>query len=207
MEHSPELGMVAAGPVVVQWLNRHKEGEITVATAGVFPPNESSRAANAGIPTRFTPGVVAAIDGPERLGPEAAGALTLLHVTFADDDDAQRGYQEFAAIKPAFCALPGFIRWLTFSDGVDTYTLGLWRSVDDVMDFVRSDAHRRAARAQRDDGFEYSQFAGVWSKHAASPRTLYCEKCRVATAAPARSCSNCDNPLDDSFLRDPTPAS
>lgn len=176
-----------------------------MALAGVFPPNEASRAANAGIPTRFTPGVVAAIDGPERLGPEAAGALTLLHVTFAGDDDAQRGYREFAAIKPAFCSQPGFIRWLTFSDGVDTYTLGLWRSVDDVLGFVRSDAHRAAARAQREDGFEYSQFAGVWAAHTLSPRNLHCENCHTADAAPARQCSACGNPLDDSFLRDPTP--
>ena len=177
-----------------------------MATAGVFPPDEASRAASAGIATRYTPGVVAAIDGPARLGPEAAGALTLLHVTFAGDEDAQRGYREFAAIKPAFCDLPGFIRWLTFSDGVDTYTLGLWRSVEDVTNFVRSDAHRTAARAQRDDGFEYTQFAGVWGLRSATPRTLHCESCRAATIAPADVCSRCGNPLDDSFQRDPTPA-
>jgi heme-degrading monooxygenase HmoA len=181
-----------------------------MATADLYPPNEVSRAANAGIPTRVTAGVVTAIDGPQRLGPESAGALTLLHVTFADDDDAQRGYREFAAIKPSFCSLPGFIRWLTFSDGVDTYTLGLWRSVEDVMAFVRSDAHRAAARAQQQDGFEYSQFAGVWAAHTIGTRTLHCERCRAAVIAPARACTNCGNPLDDSFLRDPsasTPAS
>jgi heme-degrading monooxygenase HmoA len=175
-----------------------------VATAGVFPPDEASRHASAATPTRFTPGVVAAIDGPERLGPERAGALTLLHVTFADDANAQRGYREFAAIKPHFCGLPGFIRWLTFSDGVDSYTLGLWRSVDDVMNFVRSDVHRAAARAQRDDGFEYSQFAGVWTAHTIGTRTLHCENCHSAVAAPARECTRCGNPLDDTFLRDPS---
>lgn len=173
-------------------------------TAGVFPPDETSRSANAGVPTRFTPGVVAAIDGPERLGPECAGALTLLHVTFAEDQNAQRGYREFAAIKPHFCSLPGFIRWLTFSDGVDSYTLGLWRSVEDVMNFVRSDAHRAAARAQREDGFEYSQFAGVWTAHRIGTRTLHCESCHTAVAAPVRACTNCGNPLDDTFLRDPS---
>jgi len=174
-----------------------------MATVGVFPPNEASREANAGIPTRSTPGVVTAIDGPERLGPEAAGALTLLHVTFANDEDAQRGYREFAAIKPAFCSLPGFIRWLTFSDGVDTYTLGLWRSAEDVADFVRSDAHRQAARAQRRDGFEHSQFAGLWTAHTVGPRTLHCETCRHAVAAPAQSCPQCHAALADTFPRDP----
>jgi len=175
-----------------------------VNTAGVFPPNEASRAANAGIPTRFTPGVVVAIDGPERLGPEAAGALTLLHVTFANDENAQRGYQEFAAIKPAFCSLPGFIRWLTFTDGVDTYTLGLWRSPDDVMGFLRSDAHRAAAKAQRMDGFEYSQFAGVWAAHSVGARTIHCEQCGHANVAPAAACAGCGGVLDDTFLRNPS---
>lgn len=177
-----------------------------MATVGVFPPNEASRAANAGIPTRFTPGVVTAIDGPQRLGPESAGALTLLHVTFADDENAQRGYREFAAIKPSFYALPGFIRWLTFNDGVDSYTLGLWRSVEDVTAFVRSDAHRAAARAQRQDGFEYSQFAGVWAAHSLSARTLYCDSCYRGTAAPASRCTNCGTALDDTFTRDPSPS-
>lgn len=176
-----------------------------MATVGVFPPNEASRAANEGIPTRFTPGVVAAIDGPQRLGPEAAGAVTLLHVTFANDQDAQRGYREFAAIKPDFCSMPGFIRWLTFNDGVDTYTLGLWRSAEDVMEFVRSDVHRQAAQAQRRDGFEHSQFAGLWTAHTIGRRTLHCEKCRHTTVAPAQTCSQCQTVLDDTFLRDPTP--
>jgi heme-degrading monooxygenase HmoA len=175
-----------------------------MATVGVFPPNEASRAANAAIPTRYTPGVVTAIDGPQRLGPEAAGALTLLHVTFASDENAQRGYREFAAIKPAFCSRPGFIRWLTFSDGVDTYTLGLWRSHEDVMDFLRSDAHRAAAKAQRTDRFEYSQFAGVWAAHSVGARTLYCEHCGKANVAPVDVCAGCQSALDDTFRRDPS---
>jgi heme-degrading monooxygenase HmoA len=176
-----------------------------VATVEVFPPNQASREANAAISTRFTPGVVAAIDGPERCGPEAAGAVTLLHVTFANDEDAQRGYREFAAIKPSFCSLPGFIRWLTFSDGVDTYTLGLWRTAEDVLDFVRSDAHRQAVQAQQRDGFEHSQFAGLWTAHTLGRRTLHCEQCRHMTPAPAQECPSCHADLDDTFLRDPTP--
>jgi heme-degrading monooxygenase HmoA len=180
--------------------------ETPMATAGVFPPDEATAAANAGTPIRFTPGVTAAFDGPRRLGPEWAGALTLLHVTFADNSDAQRGYREFAAIKEHFRSRPGFIRFLTFSDGVDLYTLGLWRSVSDVMDFVRSDAHRAAAEGQRRDGYEYSQFAGVWSAHALGARMIHCEMCRTATPAPTAACAQCGNPLDDTFQRDPSVA-
>jgi len=176
-----------------------------MATVSSFPPDQASRDANQGIPTRFTPGVVAAIDGPERIGPEAAGALTLLHVTFADNDSAQRGYQHFAAIKPHFCEDPGFIRWLTFSDGVDSYTLGLWRSVEDVMSFVRSDAHHHAAAEQTTNPFEYSQFAGVWELHTQTKRTIYCDECKTKNIAPATRCTACGNHLDDTFLRDPAP--
>jgi len=176
-----------------------------MAIVSSFAPDEASRAANQGIPTRFTPGVVAVIDGPQRLGPEAAGALTLLHVTFADNDSAQRGYQQFAAMKPHFCQDPGFIRWLTFNDGVDSYTLGLWRSVEDVMNFVHSDAHRHAAVEQTTNPFEYSQFAGVWALHTQTPRTIYCDDCQTKNIAPATRCMNCGNHLDDTFLRDPSP--
>ena len=178
-----------------------------MATVSSFPPDQASRQANQGIPTRFTPGVVAAIDGPVRLGPEAAGALTLLHVTFADDDSAQRGYQHFAAIKPSFCGQPGFIRWLTFNDGVDSYTLGLWRSVEDVMSFVGSDAHRHAAAEQTANPFEYSQFAGVWALHTMTQRAIYCESCQTRNVAPTTSCIACGNDLDDTFLREPTQVS
>ena len=176
-----------------------------MAIVSSFPPDQASREASQGIPTRLTPGVVVAIDGPQRLGPEAAGALTLLHVTFADNDSAQRGYQHFAAIKPEFCGLPGFIRWLTFSDGDDTYTLGLWRTVDDVMSFVHSDSHRDVAAEQIANPFEYSQFAGVWSLHTMTPRSIYCENCHTSTTAPTTNCKTCGNQLDDTFQREPTP--
>lgn len=66
------------------------------------------------------------------------------------------------------------------------------------------DAHRAAARAQRHDHFEYSQFAGVWTAHSLTPRTLYCERCEGATIAPAATCTSCGAALDDSFLRDPS---
>lgn len=62
---------------------------------GVYPPDEELRAAAHAMPgTRTTPGVVTALDGPELAGPEVAGALTLLHKTFADNDGAQHGYRK-----------------------------------------------------------------------------------------------------------------
>jgi hypothetical protein len=171
------------------------------ATIGVFSPDEESKKALAGVAgTRLTPGVVSALDGPTDAGPERAGALTLLHTTFADDIGAQRGYRNFARIKSEFRYLPGFLRWLTFNDGPHGYALGLWRGVADVEEFVRSEAHRAMAREQRQRPFEYSQFAGVWTAHTVGRRVLYCERCQHPSAVPTSACTHCGHPLRDPFL-------
>jgi hypothetical protein len=170
------------------------------AAIGSFPPDDESKAASHAVPgTRITPGVVSALDGPSGAGPESAGALTLLHTTFADSASAQRGYRNFAAMKEDFRARPGFVRWLTFNDGPHGYTLGLWRTPEDVAQFVAGAAHQGMVREQREQPFEYSQFAGVWAAHSVGRRMLYCERCRTATAAPAHACSGCANPLTDPF--------
>jgi len=167
---------------------------------GSFPPDEASLAASHAVPgTRVTPGVVSALDGPVLAGPEQAGALTLLHTTFADSAGAQRAYQNFAAMKEDFRLRPGLVRWLTFNDGPHGYALGLWRAPEDVEAFVTGAAHQHMVREQRERPFEYSQFAGVWAAHAIGRRTLYCDGCRAATPAPASACSGCGNPLDDPF--------
>ena len=170
------------------------------ATIGVFPPDEESKKALAEVEgTRLTPGVVSALDGPTLAGPERAGALTLLHTTFADSEGAQRGYRNFSAIKADFCYLPGFLRWLTFNDGPHGYALGLWRGVADVQAFVRSDAHRAMVREQREHPFEYSQFAGVWAAHTLGRRVLYCDRCQRPTAAPTAACGHCGIAVYDPF--------
>ncbi len=172
------------------------------AQIGMFPPDAESMAAAQGVAgARITPGVVTALDGPSIAGPEAAGALTLLHTTFVDSAGAQRGYRNFAAIKADFRERPGFLRWLTFGDGPHGYALGLWRSVGDVQEFVAGTAHRSMVREQREQPFEYSQFAGVWAAHTVGNRTLYCQRCQTGTTAPAPACANCGNPLNDPFAR------
>ncbi|HET6917117.1 MAG TPA: hypothetical protein VFH56_13575 [Acidimicrobiales bacterium] len=169
-------------------------------TIAAFAPDEASRAAQQTVRgSRVSPGVVTALDGPRAAGPEAAGVLTLLHTTFADNEGAQRGYKNFAAIKPAFQDRPGFIRWLTFNDGPHGYALGLWRNLDAVSEFVRSAAHRAMVREQQEHPFEYSQFAGVWVAHRVGRRIIYCERCERPNPSPAANCASCGNPLDDSF--------
>ena len=171
-----------------------------MARIGSFPPDDDSKRHQQAVTgTRYTPGIVSALDGPALAGPEEAGALTLLHTTFADDAGAQRGYRNFAMIKNDFRNRTGFLRWITFSDGPHGYALGLWRKVDDVLDFVAGDVHRAMAREQREDPFEYSQFAGIWTAHTVGRRTLYCERCRRPTPAPAGVCESCGNELHDPF--------
>jgi hypothetical protein len=165
-----------------------------------FPPDDASRAAGQAVPgTRITPGVVSALDGPVPAGPEAAGALTLLHTTFVDSEGAQRAYRNFATMKEDFRSRPGFIRWLTFNDGPHGYALGLWRTTEDVGRFVAGAAHQAMVAEQRGRPFEYSQFAGVWAAHGVGRRVLYCDQCSAATVAPAGNCSACANTLDDPF--------
>ena len=165
-----------------------------------FPPDETSRIASLAVPgTRITPGVVSALDGPTLAGPEAAGALTLLHTTFVSDEGAQRGYRNFATMKEDFRTRPGFLRWLTFNDGPHGYALGLWRSPDDVTAFIAGAAHQAMVREQRENPFEHSQFAGIWAAHTVGRRTLYCAQCGAAAAAPTASCSQCSAPLPDPF--------
>jgi len=182
-----------------------------MATATSFLPNDANRAAQQAVPgARATPGVVGALSGSSPVGPEAAGALILLHTTFADDDGAQRGYRLFTEMKAHMLASPGFLHWFTFSDGPNAYALGLWRTVEEVTAFIRSDAHRAMASEQRQRPFEYSQFAGMWTAAHLGDRCIYCERCHHATAAPAERCAGCGNALDDTFAaerREPRVAS
>jgi heme-degrading monooxygenase HmoA len=171
-----------------------------MATATSFPPNDANRAAQQAVPgARATPGVVGALSGSLAVGPEAAGALILLHTTFADDEGAQRGYRLFTEIKTHMLASPGFLHWFTFSDGPNGYALGLWRTPEEATAFVRSDAHRAMAREQQQRPFEYSQFAGMWTTAHPGTRSIYCERCHQPTAAPAERCASCANGLDDTF--------
>jgi heme-degrading monooxygenase HmoA len=153
---------------------------------------------------RMTPGVVGGLDGPGGpLGPELAGALTLAYGAFADDAGAQRGYRHFADIQHAMLGAPGFIRWFSFADGPHGYGLGLWRTAEDAVAFVRGPQHRTAVAAQHRAPFEYSQFAGIWTAHTLGRRTMHCPECGGRAVAPAQGCGGCGRRLDDGFIGAP----
>lgn len=167
-----------------------------------FPPSEDTVADGARrLPgRRMSPGVVSGLDGPDgNVGPEAAGALSLVHASFADGESAQRGYRRFAEAQEALLGAPGFVRWFSFADGAHGYGLGLWRTAAHAEAFARGTFHREVVSEQRQRPFEYSQFAGIYAAHLVGRRVLSCPDCRAATPAPTRSCRACGRPLDDGF--------
>lgn len=164
------------------------------------PDEETQRYGALKLPERrWTPGAVGCLDGPGNLGPENAGALSLVYASFTDGARAQRAYRRFTDAQCAAVASPGFLRWFSFVDGPHGYGLGWWRSAEDAAAFARSAFHREVVREQRSECLEYSQFAGIWTASAVGRRNFYCPSCRAITAAPARACSGCGELLDDGF--------
>jgi heme-degrading monooxygenase HmoA len=148
---------------------------------------------------RWTPGAVGCVDGPGNLGPEHAGALSLVFGSFSDAEKAQRTYRRFTDAQCAVRDAPGFMRWFSFVDGPHGYGLGWWRSAADAEAFARGPLHRELVREQRAEGLEYSQFAGIWTAHAVGRRNYYCPSCSAVTAAPGTFCTGCGTPLHDGF--------
>jgi hypothetical protein len=173
-----------------------------------FAPNEETMRYGAELlpDRRWSPGAVGSLAGPGNLGPEQAGALSLVFGTFASDRDAQRGFRRFTDAQCAVREAPGFLRWITFVDGAHGYGLGWWRRAEDAVAFARGPLHRELVREQRAEGYEYSQFAGIWTAHAVGSRNYYCPSCKSVSAAPATACGSCGLALDDGFGPGPDPA-
>lgn len=181
----------------------HAESMTETIEVRAFPPDNETMAYGAQLlpQRRMTPGAVGGLDGPRGpLGPELAGALTLAYGAFADAASAQRGYRAFADIQRAMLTADGFIRWFSFADGPHGYGLGLWRTAEEAVAFVRGQHHRAAVAEQHRAPFEYSQFAGIWTAHTIGRRTRYCPACRTRTSAPEQGCRKCGRRLDDGFI-------
>jgi hypothetical protein len=165
-----------------------------------FPPDQTTlQYGGSRLPQRrFTPGAVGALDGT-RQGPEHAGALSLVYGSFANDGSAQRGYHAFTDAQTALLSAPGFLRWLSFTDGAHGYGLGLWRSAADAVQFVRGQAHQELVRAQQEEPFEMGQFAGIWAAHTIGRHLVTCPTCRTVSEGPVPSCPGCGADVSDGF--------
>ncbi|HTM21637.1 MAG TPA: hypothetical protein VL172_14045 [Kofleriaceae bacterium] len=171
-----------------------------MAKLALFPPDAEAQQMMGGIRgLRMTPGEVFAVDGPTGVGPEAAGAIIVLHATFIDDAGMQTFYKRNAEILRALTDAPGFIRFMGLFDGFSAYGIGFWLTPEDALAFARRGEHGAAVKDLRRKPYQYSQFAGVWSAHSVRARTFYCDRCQATTPAPADKCGSCDNPLTDVF--------
>jgi heme-degrading monooxygenase HmoA len=147
--------------------------------------------------------VVVGQAGPEsHLGPEAAGAILILHTTAVDEAAAERFWRMTTAVKQQLPQAPGFIRLFSLFDGLSGYLVAFWRTVEDAQAFAAQPQHREAIAALDRERFEYSHFVGLWKAHSVHQRDIYCEVCGTATPAPTGACSSCGNPLHDVFERE-----
>lgn len=165
------------------------------------PPGDEAKGRLAAIPgARFSEGVVLGIDGAEPLGPEAAGALQILHMTAVDADLTEKFWNRTSGLKTLLPSTPGFIRLIGFFDGLSAYALVFWRRVEDAEEFARRAEHGAAARELFETNFEYTHFIGLWKAARIHPRTFHCDSCGELTPAPAERCAACGTPLHDVFV-------
>lgn len=167
-----------------------------------FPPNAANEALFAEIPgLRQTPIPVVGFDGPDgHLGPEAAGATLVLHMTMVNEERTQHFWHQVALTCKAASQSPGFIRMVAFFDGMANWAIGFWRTVEDARSFARGRAHLDAIGDMRRRQFEYSHYAGLWQPVQVRSREAYCEQCGAETLMPAAACQGCGLELTDVFV-------
>lgn len=172
-----------------------------MAELGRYGPGERAQAKMGQVPgIRFTDGATLGFEGPEgHLGPESAGCVMVLHATLASPDHAQHFWERAAETSRAACEAPGLIRFVAFDDGLSSYAVAWWTTEEAARAFAASKAHRDAVVEQVRNGYEYSQFAGLWGPMTVGYRAIYCERCGMQNRTPAEECSGCGNALTDVF--------
>ena len=165
-----------------------------------FAPDDEAKAIMQSVPgARFTPGMVVGFDGPDPVGPEAAGAVMVLHMTAVDEADTQLFFKRTNHLKTLLPSVPGFIRMISLFDGLSGYAIAFWRTPEDALAFGRDTAHREVMREFYAKPYQYSSFVGLWTAHTVRRRHIYCSSCRAAHDAPAQNCARCGTPLLDVF--------
>src|ERR1700730_11733755 len=130
-----------------------------------IPPTIETLQALEAIPgVRFTRGTVTGQTGPEgRFGPEAAGALLILHFTSVDEDATRRFWEVNLPVIRALSTAPGFIRRFSCVEGPNVYLVAFWNTEQDAKAFIRSAEHKAAVKALYNERILYSHFVGMWT--------------------------------------------
>lgn len=172
-------------------------------TLQVFPPSPANEALFGQIPGfRQTHIPVVAFDGTEpdgSLGPEAAGAVLVLHMTMVEPERTQAFWRQVALVCRSASRTRGFIRMIAFFDGTANWALGFWRTVQDAADFARSPAHLEAIAEMHEKNFEYMHFAGLYTPVEQRVRHAYCDSCGAQAVMPQAACTSCGNEFTDVF--------
>lgn len=173
-----------------------------VTELAVAAPPEAARSELAAIPRiRFTAGSVTGQSGHDaHLGPEAAGAILVLHATFEATEPMEPFWEANLPVLRRLADAPGFIRRMSVVDGNSVYLIAFWRSVEDAQLFAKLPEHRAAVRALS-GRIEYTHFVGLWAAQSLHERRFYC-RCGAVTAAPSTACRGCGEPLTDVFITD-----
>ena len=149
---------------------------------------------------RVAPAILTTQQGPDgHLGPEAAGAVLLLQVTFVDEQRAAGFWFSAAGLVERLVTAPGFIRRFSFADGPHTTLLALWRTAADAHAFFSSDEHQSAMRELFRGRWQYSHFAGLWERTTPRQRVIFCPACDGVTPATHGLCGGCGAELWDPF--------
>lgn len=173
-----------------------------MAELGAYHPDPQGEAARrlgglAGV--RFTPGMVFSIESAPS-GPESAGAVLVLQNTLDTNAKAQQFWDRAALTLESAQRSPGFLRFIGFSDGLENYGLGFWRTAEDARSFANGVTHRDAVKELRATGNQYSHFAGLFRADASRERHIFCDACGIQNDVRER-CAQCGNALVDSFRR------
>ena len=171
------------------------------------PPAEALEALGSIAGVRFTPGTVTGQVGPEgRFGPEAAGALLILHFTSVDEDATRRFWEVNLPVIRALSMAPGFIRRFSCVEGPNVYLVAFWKTEQDAKAFIRSAEHKAAVKALYNERILYSHFVGMWTAASVHSRLIFCPSCGQATPVPTDTCSGCGVALIDVFAATEPPA-
>jgi heme-degrading monooxygenase HmoA len=165
------------------------------------PPTPAAIARMAAIDgVRIGPAVLNVQDGPAaHLGPEAAEAILILQATIADEAGFEDFWMEAAAAMELLATAPGFIRRYNFADGPHYTLVALWHTKADADAFYARDEHQAAIRRLFDHRWQYSHFAGLWTKETRRHRLIFCRYCDGVTPLNECRCTSCGVTLWDPF--------
>ena len=165
-----------------------------------YPPGPEAQGVIGSIPgVRFTHGVAIGVDGAEPVGPEAAGAVLVLHTALDTEEKAAQFWNSGAKVVKAASESPGFIRFIGFGEGLSTYGIGFWKTREDAAAFAKSLPHTDAMTELRDTGNQYGHYAALFDAVHPRKRPIYCDSCGHRNTVPAERCEKCQNELADLF--------